>query len=294
MRGTYETGSGNYVNGVYTTKNGFNNSGLGCPKGTRLYDTSVITPLISLPEDNGINEQWRPITPDIAPNVMSYYMISNYGRVMNVKSGKLMKENYRPNGYGYFCLAAENCKNGQLKYSTHRLVMMAFMPVAGMDSLEVNHINGNKRDNYIFKVMMDGTMQSNLEWVTRQENNDHRSQLPLYSTRKLTQEDATNIRNLRQQGYTYFDLAKIYNVSTKTIQSVCNNLTYRDPNYTPDNTMYRTNNSYFKITDDDAVRIRKMHNELNLSAKDIYQNYYPQASYSTILDVINNKTHTNV
>lgn len=37
-------GSGSYVNGVYTTKNGFSGTGLNCPKGTRLYNTEVTQP----------------------------------------------------------------------------------------------------------------------------------------------------------------------------------------------------------------------------------------------------------
>ena len=292
MRGSYETGSGNYVNGVYTTKNGFNNSGLGCPKGTRLYDTNVINPFIFLPEDNGENEEWKMIKPDVAPDILPYYAVSTYGRVMNVKSEKVMKENFRPNGYSYFCLAADNCKNGQKKYSTHRMVMMTFEPVEGMDDLQVNHINGNKKDNYINKIMPDGTMQSNLEWVTDSENKLHRNTLDWYATNKLSQADATNIRNLRDQGLTFSDIAKTYNVSATTIQNICNNVQHKDPNYTPNKTMNKTS-SYFKITDDDAVRIRQMHSD-NMSAKDIYQKYYPNASYSTILDIINNKTHTNV
>ena len=120
------TDSGSYVNGVYTSKNGFAGSGLNCPKGSRLYDTNVIRPFFFEPDDLQPGEEFRKITRDVCPDIMPYYAISNYGRLMNVYSGKIMKPNYRPNGYEYYCLAAENSKTNQKKYSTSRIVMKTF------------------------------------------------------------------------------------------------------------------------------------------------------------------------
>lgn len=77
-----------------------------------------------------------------------------------------MKPNYRVNGYEYLCLAAENCKNGQKKYTTHRLVLKTFEPRDDMDDLEVNHIYGDKSENYINKIMPDGSKKSSIEWST--------------------------------------------------------------------------------------------------------------------------------
>lgn len=66
-----------------------------------------------MPEDRGETEDFVPLTSEVAPDIRDYYAISNYGRVLNTYSGKIMKPNYRPNGYEYYCLAAENCKTGQ-------------------------------------------------------------------------------------------------------------------------------------------------------------------------------------
>lgn len=89
-----EADSGSYVNGVYTTINGFSGSGLNCPKGARLYNTSSC-PIFFLPEDAMEGEEFRMITPEVAQDVLPYYAISNYGRVENINTGKIMKPNYR-------------------------------------------------------------------------------------------------------------------------------------------------------------------------------------------------------
>ena len=53
MRSTQETDGGKYnENGEYVTKNGNSNfGGLVCPKGTRLYDTSMKQAIFFLPDD---------------------------------------------------------------------------------------------------------------------------------------------------------------------------------------------------------------------------------------------------
>lgn len=54
--------------------------------------------------------------------------------------------------------------NGKKKtYRAHRLVLMAFKPVDNMENLEVNHIDGNKKNNKL----------ENLEWCTSSENQIH-------------------------------------------------------------------------------------------------------------------------
>ena len=103
-----ETDSGSYVNGIYTTKNGHSGSGLNCPKGTRLYDTSVIQPIFFVPEDTEVGEDFEMINQEVCPDILPYYAVSNYGRILNVNSGKIMKPNYRPNGYEYYFLQQDN------------------------------------------------------------------------------------------------------------------------------------------------------------------------------------------
>lgn len=290
-----ETDSGSYINGIYTTKNGHSGSGLNCPKGTRLYNTSVIQPVFFLPEDTEVGEDFEMINQEVCPDILPYYAISNYGRVLNVNSGKIMKPNYRPNGYEYYCLAAENSKYGQKKYNVHRIVMKTFDPREDADQLQVNHANGDKTQNYYKKVMEDGTIQSNLEWSTPKENIKHSRETGLNSGTKLDIEKAKHIRQLRDQGYSFSRILSDFYpyVSLTAIQSVCNNLTYKDPDYKPTNYMesYSDNiNNNLKLSNKDAEIIRKLYKE-GFKYSDIKEKFYPDVSICTLSDIVRGKTH---
>ena len=289
------TDSGKYVNGVYSTKNGYTNSGLNCPKGTRLYDTSIKQVVFFDPKDSPDDEEFVRITKDVAPDILPYYAISNHGRVLNTRSGKIMKPNYRPNGYEYLCLAAENCKNGQKKYSTHRMVLKTFDPVDNMDELEVNHIYGDKSKNYINKKMEDGTYDTAIEWCTPKENIEHAERNGYRGKGKLSLEDANNIRKLHDEGYSYNQIKeKFYNyISSSSIQNVCLNKVYRDESYTPKpyNDCYKNNPANLhRLTDDDANSIRDLYKH-GYTYYEIKDKFYPEFSICTISDIIRNKTH---
>ena len=72
-----------------------------------------------------------------------------------------IKDEYRQN------LPIRIMSNGYCRVNTryglksiHRLVMLTFKPIPNAESLTVDHLNHNKRDNSL----------NNLEWVTREEN----------------------------------------------------------------------------------------------------------------------------
>ena len=281
-----ETDSGSYVNGIYVTKNGFTGSGLNCPKGTRLYDSSVYSPIFFKPQDSPADERFIMIDESIADkDILPYYAISNYGRVMNVNSGKVMKPNYRPNGYEYLCLAADNCKHGQKKYTTHRMVLKAFAPLSNSDELQVNHISGDKTDNSL----------SNLEWVTAQENTLHRNAELDAERNKLCMEDATNIREIYNQGYPYTYIQSNYypEVSVATIQNICTNKVYYDPSYSvnPDRDKLNPSNSH-RLMPDDVEKIRSLFKS-GLGYEAIQKQYYPDFSICALSDIVRHKTHNN-
>lgn len=87
------------------------------------------------------------------------YLVSNYGQVYSYKINKLLTP-AEINGYLYVTLFYDGVPHSK---RIHRLVMMAFAPNENAQFLQVNHINGNKKDNCI----------QNLEWCTPKENIAH-------------------------------------------------------------------------------------------------------------------------
>ena len=99
------------------------------------------------------------------------YCVSNYGRVKNIETGKILIGD--KNNYGYRRVVLRDGKDTK-KVFVHRLVMMTFSPVENMESLQVNHIDGDKENNSL----------ENLEWVTQSENEIHAIKMQLKGTWK--------------------------------------------------------------------------------------------------------------
>ena len=288
------TDTGSYINGIYTTKNGYSGTGLNCPKGTRLYQTDKIKPIFFVPPDTPPGEEFRRITQEVCPDILPYYAISNYGRLMNINSGKVMKPNYRPNGYEYYCLAAENSKTNQKKYSTSRIVMKTFEPREDADQLQVNHINGDKTQNYYKKVMPNGNVESNLEWATPQENVIHSHETHINDGSNLNREIADHMRKLHDQGYSYARIVQDFYPysSVPAVQQICTNKAYYDPKYRPRkvNIYENTDNNNIKVSDKDAKFIRQL-SDNGLRYIEIKEKFYPNISIGTISDIVRRKTH---
>lgn len=98
-------------------------------------------------------EEWRQISD--FPN----YKVSSFGNIMNVKTNKMMK---LCNKGGYYNISLTN-DNNYKTFKVHRLVAIAFIENPEEKS-HVNHKDKNKLNNNI----------TNLEWMTRSENNSHR------------------------------------------------------------------------------------------------------------------------
>ena len=98
-------------------------------------------------------EYWRTIPS------FPVYSASNYGRIRNEGTGRIMKTQINTRGYLSLTLRRDNQQVPQL---VHRLIAEAFLggPHPGFD---VNHIDGDKTNNCI----------ENLEWCTREENVRH-------------------------------------------------------------------------------------------------------------------------
>lgn len=101
------------------------------------------------------NEIWLPIR-----EVDNRYSISNLGRVMNNKTGKILKPWI--DNQGYQSIATYSKQHIRKVLKVHRYVALYFCD-GYIEGLVVNHIDGNKLNN----------MASNLEWVSQAENIHH-------------------------------------------------------------------------------------------------------------------------
>lgn len=109
-------------------------------------------------------------------------------------------------------------KNGKIKdYLIHRLVLQAFV---GHSSLECNHIDGKKSNNYI----------NNLEYCTRSQNVRHAINNHLYKT-KLTLSQVYRIKFIDKYcnpkwGY-WTKLSRSLNISQPTVCDIIKNRTWK-------------------------------------------------------------------
>lgn len=103
-----------------------------------------------------MEEQWKII--DFANN----YEVSNTGFIRNKTTKYILKGRETFNGYLQVSLKIDE-KNKFMNKYVHRLVAQFWLENIN-NKEEVNHIDGNKKNNNI----------ANLEWVTAKENSNHR------------------------------------------------------------------------------------------------------------------------
>lgn len=103
---------------------------------------------------------------------------SSHGRLRH--GDKITEGILNSNGYRQKAITNNGYKNS---YRIHRLVMLAFV---GHSKLEVNHKNGIKSDNRL----------SNLEYVTRSENQKHAYAIGLKIPQKGTQVGTSKLKEI--------------------------------------------------------------------------------------------------
>lgn len=149
--------------------------------------------------------------------------VSRFGFVYRVNglNGTVEELGHEPACTGYVIVGMDDTI-----YSVHRLVAEAFCDKeVGCDV--VNHLDNDPSNNEA----------SNLEWTTQKGNMEHAAKQGRMSgptgpkmnskRRKLTFEQAEEIRRMRKTGCPYHKLSKLYNVSEAAIGRIVNYKTYK-------------------------------------------------------------------
>ncbi len=132
------------------------------------------------------------------------YWVSNLARVKKVIGDMEKIYAISTKTKGYTTIRLDN-----KIYSLHRIVAKAFVEKTDDIKSEVNHIDGNKKNN----------IADNLEWVSHYENLKHAFDSGLVF--RLSDDRRNEVRDLHKTGkYSYRKLAYLFNVSLGTIQSI--------------------------------------------------------------------------
>lgn len=173
------------------------------------------------------------------------YEISNCGRVKTKKRkiryvhSVTKNEHYRETAERYLKIHLNTLtgykfvqlyKNGKMYNRTiHRLVAQTFMPLSEILNGVVNHIDGNKHNNYYL----------NLEWVTNEYNHIHATKTGLKAkgekigTSKLNEHTVKAIKWFLAKGLSHSELSKAFNISRPTISLISKNKTWKHISLSP-------------------------------------------------------------
>ena len=165
-------------------------------------------------------KQFKPMIDDemIDKEVWVYYDkdydFSNYGRVRRKLKNKdrIISGSLHKDGYVFVTLHGK-------QYPLHRIVAKLFYPDLYSEDLVVNHIDGNKQNNF----------SNNLEWVTQKENirhsyqNDLQPKISKTYTGKFSDKEREEIKKKWENGdVSKRELARVYGVSHTCINDIIN------------------------------------------------------------------------
>lgn len=191
--------------------------------------------------ENPLNgEYWTELTNIAAPDILpSYYMISNYGRIYHCWEHNFMSLSWDGPGY---TIAVLRTFNGSKTFRVHRLVMLTFRYFEGCDDYLVDHINGDKSQNWIdLPVLNPNTgqyeLKDNLRWATKSENLNFRYNDPIQikfaninrnAQERITKETAEQICILLQQGLTLNEIVNITNTTYNIVNNIKHGYSWTD------------------------------------------------------------------
>ncbi len=175
-------------------------------------------------------EEWKAI------NDYEKYAVSNFGRVKNITTGKILAQSKTNKGYAKIFLRNSTT---QKTFLIHRLVSLYFLDEPSQELKEaaqktkdkkilVNHKDGNKLNNHV----------DNLEWTDHSKNAKHAYDTGLQTPSsgvingkaKLDEDEVLEIRKLHKNENgrrgIIKELSIKFNVSPSTVSDIINRITW--------------------------------------------------------------------
>lgn len=131
------------------------------------------------------------------------YSVSNHGRVRNDKTGRILRPRYDSKGY-----SRANLKG--VDYKTHRLVAVHFIPNENKCLNQINHIDGNPKNNKV----------DNLEWCDNKQNSLHAFRLGLRD--HLLKISDKEVKYIRENNLNYKEVMSKYGISQSHASAIIN------------------------------------------------------------------------
>lgn len=138
----------------------------------------------------------------------SGYSASNKGRIRNDSKNRIISTHVRKSGY-VCCNLVRDLDSKWVLRTVHKLVCLAFKGLSPSPAHQVNHIDGNKENNF----------SNNLEWSTSKENvlHAHKTGLAKYSL-------PIELENIQTKEVTKFnskqELSREFNISVSYINKL--------------------------------------------------------------------------
>lgn len=159
---------------------------------------------------------------------MDYYADEN-GHIWSSQKQGYLKEQEDKNGYLKVTLmTTDKPPMKGHRFSVHRLILSTFNPIENMENFQVDHIDGNMKNNNL----------SNLRWTSCQENLNNLNTKP---NRRVYDQDGVNnasaiftyedlislIKDMGSGNYTQKELMEKYNCCRATLNKIRNKEVYK-------------------------------------------------------------------
>lgn len=202
-------------------------------------------------------EIWKPI------DEFEGYEVSNYGVVVRVDGDlRTMRPQYLAAARGFsegYYFVSFSVDGKQHRRYVHRLVLTAFVSPPPFPKAQVNHKDGNKKNNFV----------GNLEWVTQNQNMKHAWDNGLMVARApVLFDELHDIVEMIKNGKTHKEIADHYAVTASQVKGVLKSTGTEKPNR-----LDKRNQEIIRLRDEEKLTFDEIASQLGITFWQAYRSY---------------------